>query len=127
MDGEKNTLDNNEPQKRSRSVIVDYWSCGLDEDGHYHNSRETALACINRRKAQAFARDALGLADSEKAAWLNAGRPAKRWTPEDYLEILDRDGKGESASDIAAGYGYTTQYIKSKIAKARLMRKIGIV
>ena len=61
MDSEKNTLDNDEPQKRSRSVVVDYWSCGLDEDGHYHNSRETALACINRRKAQAFARDALGL------------------------------------------------------------------
>lgn len=127
MDSEKTTLDSNEPQKRSRSVVVDYWSCGLDEDGHYHNSRETALACINRRKAQAFARDALGLADSEKAAWLNAGRPAKRWTPEDYLEILDRDGKGESASDIAAGYGYTTQYIKSKIDKARLMRKHGII
>ena len=127
MDSEKNTLDNNEPQKRSRSVVVDYWSCGLDEDGHYHNSRETALACINRRKAQAFARDALGLVDKEKAAWLNAGRPAKRWTLEDYLEILDRDGKGESAADIAAGYGYTTKYIKSKIDKARLMRKIRII
>ena len=127
MDSEKNTLDNNEPQKRSRSVVVDYWSCGLDEDGHYHNSRETALACINRRKAQAFARDALGLVDKEKAAWLNAGRPAKRWTLEDYLEILDRDGKGESAADIAAGYGYTTKYIESKIDKARLMRKIRII
>lgn len=127
MDSEKTTLDSNEPQKRSRSVVVDYWSCGLDEDGHYHNSRETALACINKRKAQAFARDALGLADSEKAAWLNAGRPAKRWTLEDYLEVLDRDGKGESAADIAAGYSYTAQYIKSKIDRARLMRKNGII
>lgn len=127
MDSEKTTLDSNDPKKRSRSVVVDYWSCGLDEDGHYHNSRETALACINRRKAQAFARDALGIADREKAAWLNAGRPAKRWTLEDYLEILGRDGKGESAAEIAEGYGYRTQYIKSKIDKARLMRKHGII
>ena len=127
MDSEKTTLESDAPQKRSRSVVVDYWSCGLDEDGHYHNSRETALACINRRKAQAFARDALGLFDEEKAAWLNAGRPAKRWAADDYLAILDRDDNGESVADIAAGYGYTPQYIKSKIDKARLMRKLGIV
>lgn len=127
MDSEKTTLESDAPQKRSRSIVVDYWSCGLDEDGHYHNSRETALACINRRKAQAFARDALGLFDEEKAAWLNAGRPSKRWTAEDYLAILDRDDNGESAADIAAGCGYTTQYIKHKIAKARLMRNLGIV
>jgi len=127
MDSEKTTLANDEPQKRSRSVVVDYWSCGLDEEGHYHNSRETALACINKRKAQAFAGDALGLFDKEKAAWLNAGKPAKRWALADYLEILDRYDKGESAAGIAAGYGYTTQYIKSKIDRARLMRNQGII
>ena len=127
MDSEKNTLDNNEPQKRSRSVVVDYWSCGLDEEGHYHNSMGSALACINKRKAQAFARDALQLFDKDKAAWLNAGRPAKSWAPEDYLEILKRDDAGESVSDIAARYSYTTSYMKSKIDRARLMRDHGIL
>ena len=118
----KTAPDNDEPQQRSRSVVVDYWSCGLDEEGHYHNSKGSALACINKRKAQAFAQDALRLFDKDKAAWLNAGRPAKRWALEDYLEILKMDDAGESVSDIAARYNYTTSYMKSKIDRARLMR-----
>ena len=122
MAGGKTTLENDEPQKRSRCVVVEYWSCGLDEEGHYHNSMGSALACINKRKAQAFAQDALRLFDKDKAAWLNAGRPAKRWALEDYLEILKRDDAGESVSDIAARYNYTTSYMKSKIDRARLMR-----
>lgn len=127
MASRKTTPENDEPQKRSRCVVVEYWSCGIDEEGHYHNSRGSALACINKRKAQAFARDALQLFDKDRAAWLNAGRPAKRWALDDYLEILKRDDAGESVSDIAARYSYTTSYMKSKIDRARLMRDHGII
>jgi hypothetical protein len=37
------------PEKKTRVMEVEYWSCGIDGEGHYHTSEATAIQCKSRQ------------------------------------------------------------------------------
>lgn len=92
--------------KRNIRSELGYWRCGIDSDEHRHATKEDAQSCKDSRAQMAQ----------------KPSKPRIKWTPDMYMEALQRFESGESLRSLGDTVGVTAERMRQVIAKARRLR-----